>query len=1141
MKKNGGRHSVFLTLFLPLAGLVVAVAAVGGYQRIQTELDRMVAAEVSRVELGASELIAEMRVPSRHLMSLRREAPIREGIDNPTPTALRGMGDAFVSLLQRNSGYDQVCWVDEMGRERVRVDRTADDAAPLIVDDKMLQDKSGMPYFTEAIREEPGKITVSAFDLNVENDKIETPFKPTLRLSTPVADSSGRHRGILVVNVLGRTIIEHLIQVDRGRRDIMLLNRTGYWLLSPNADDQWGFMFGRDNGLGKRDPEAWAKISHADSGHFFNRDGLWVWKAVTPQSVFPTPEPREEPYWLVLSHLPENSVQNVYGAVWKPTVALGALAILIIAGLSWQIAIRSRARSEALLASAKAEAASAEKQRRIAELEAANETRAILTAIVEGSRDAIISKTLDGIISSWNPGAEALFGYRAEEAIGQPVTMLFPPGREQDENLLLERLRQGKGIAPFDTLRRRKDGTLVDVSVSISPIRDSTGRVSGASKIARDITRRKRSAIELERYRNHLEELVEERTRQIEEANERLRERDKFITTVTDNLPGIVGYWDRDLRCRFANRGYLEWFGLDNEKMIGITLESALGDEFTRSNRPIIDAALSGQPQQFERTIRKPSGELGHVLAHYIPDFDSQRVIGFFAVVSDVTPIKVAEIQLREMNEKLEEALAEAKMGSLVKSQFLANMSHEIRTPMNAVLGFLGLALGHELPATVHRQLVIAHNAAKSLLVLINDILDLSRMQSGNLGIEEILFDFPALLRDALAMFQIKARDANLGLRLHYSADLPRSFVGDPMRIRQIITNLVGNAVKFTQVGTVTVSVADAGEPGLIELSVTDTGIGMTAEQLDRIFKPFVQADSSTTRRFGGTGLGVSICKELAELMGGRIGVESQPGKGSTFHVVLRLLPASLIGPADDDAGRGDGDGDAADNPFQPKRRFRVLLAEDIGANATLAEILLAKQGHDVVTVRNGREAVDRMGEENFDVILMDVQMPVMDGLEASREIRRMKDAEKRSVPIIALTASVLAEQKNQCFEAGMTAFVAKPMDFEELFRTMEKVVPANRGAAVRDWEQPGRETRPSTDAREINIEASTALAELLTALEADDPMVVTPLLKRFAQELPPGTAGQLHDLVNEFEFEQARALVATIAASTSPPHEGMS
>lgn len=666
---------------------------------------------------------------------------------------------------------------------------------------------------------------------------------------------------------------------------------------------------------------------------------------------------------------------------------------------------------------------------------------AFLASIVASSDDAIMSKTLDGRITSWNPAAERLFGYSAEEAVGRPMTLIFPEGAEQEEASILERIGRGEFVNHFQTRRRRKDGSLVDVSVTISPILDPDGRIVGASKIARDITELKRGHEELQRHRDHLEDLVAARTAEIAEANRRLRDQQTFIATIADNIPVMVGYWDAGQRLQFGNKAYLERFGLTAATAYGRTIASVLGQTDYREKQPMIEAALSGETQFFEQSdTMEADGRVRYHQVHYIPDRREGQVRGLFVLITDITRLKQAEMRLLDANEQLADALEEARAADAAKSRFLANMSHEIRTPMNSVLGFLGLALEGDLPPSTRKQLAMAHSSAKSLLLLINDILDISKLQSGRIDLETVPFDLPVVLGGCLELFQIRAREKKLGLSLEYHPDLPRHFQGDPMRIRQIATNLIGNAIKFTEAGHVQVSVKPASRTGVIALAVTDTGIGMTAQQMDRIFNPFVQADSSTTRRFGGTGLGVSICRQLAEAMGGRIEVESVPDQGSVFRVLLPLPVADGVAPSDDAF--------TTDTRALSPRKFSILLVDDIEENIELGEARLKGQGHDVTCARSGQEALDLALSLPFDVILMDVHMPGISGLDATREIRRCESGGETRRTIIALTASVMPAEQGQCFAAGMDAFIGKPIDFSELFRLMEQTVPPDRGSA---------------------------------------------------------------------------------------------
>ncbi len=413
--------------------------------------------------------------------------------------------------------------------------------------------------------------------------------------------------------------------------------------------------------------------------------------------------------------------------------------------------------------------------------------------------------------------------------------------------------------------------------------------------------------------------------------------------------------------------------------------------------------------------------------------------------------LRQSEAETRELMAGLEAARLDAEAAARAKSQFLANMSHEIRTPMNSVLGFLELALEGDIPENHRENLKIAYASGKALLRLINDILDVSKLESGRMELEKRPFDLCGVVRDALKIFELKAGERGVDLTFRAHPDIPLHLVGDSDRLRQVIVNLVSNSLKFTEKGRISVAVNPGDPDGApkhfcpLHFRVSDTGIGIEKDRLEKIFDPFTQADSSTARRFGGTGLGTTISKKIVELMGGRIWVESEVGKGSTFHFTIQLEPAA---GEPEPIGRNREEAKA---PGAGNRRFRILLAEDIRENIRLAKIRLEQQGHVVIVARNGLEAVEAFQRDpEIDIILMDVHMPEMDGLEASRRIREGPNGE---VTIIALTASLLEEERKACREAGMDAVVGKPVDFKELFAEIERLVPRQRGEAKEMWE----------------------------------------------------------------------------------------
>jgi len=657
--------------------------------------------------------------------------------------------------------------------------------------------------------------------------------------------------------------------------------------------------------------------------------------------------------------------------------------------------------------------------------------RAHLAAIVDSSDDAILSKTLDGTILSWNRGAVALYGYSAEEIVGQPVSRLVPKDRPSEVEDILARLRAGDGVDHFETLRVRKDGTLVPVSLTISPVRDARGIIVAASTIARDITDRRR---------------VDE-------------------------------------------------------------LEAAR------------DSAL----------------EL-----------------------------------------------------SRLKSEFLAMMSHEIRTPMNGVIGMAGLLLDTELDPEQREYAETVCRSGEALLSIIGDILDFSKIEAGKLNVDSVDFDLRDVVEDVGALLAEQAQAKGLELATLVDPDVPTAVRGDPGLLRQILINLVGNAVKFTGAGEVVIHAGKAHETTEdvgVRVEVADTGIGISSEMRSALFEPFSQGDPSRTRAYGGTGLGLAISKRLVELMGGEIAVTSEPGVGTTFSFTLRLAkqadgtptppPADLTGLrvliVDDNAtsreilghqvtSRGMGKtlvagGPAAlellrsgtaqgevydvllidmdmpgmsglvlaqailDDPVlaavplilvrstalrgsapaaraagcsalltKPVRQSElfdaiatviaandvaastarhaisegkapkahiVLLAEDNAINQKVAAAMLTKLGYRADIVANGAEALEALSQKRYGAVLMDCMMPVMDGYAATTEIRRREKPTER-VPIIAVTAAAMADDREHCLAAGMDDYITKPVKLEDLAAVLKQwIAPADgKGAATHSGER---------------------------------------------------------------------------------------
>jgi PAS domain S-box-containing protein len=901
---------------------------------------------------------------------------------------------------------------------------------------------------------------------------------------------------------------------------------------------------------------------------------------------------------------------------------------------------------------------------------------ASLAAIVESSDDAIVGKTLDGIITSWNAAAERIFGYPADEAIGQPITLIIPEGRRHEETDIVSRIRAGERVQHFETIRRRKSGELITVSITVSPIRDVDGTIIGASKIARDITEHKRTeeqlrlaqeaaeiglwdvdlvndvlywdarckamfgispdvpvtmqdfyqglhpddreattaaylaaqdpekrsvydveyrtvgredgvvrwvaakgrgifdaegrcvrilgntiditqrkiaearqAVMLElsdlmrggetlgalqsacalmgryfgvsrvgyglldahedifrydvcwtdghvppllgefpahvfgekivarlsagktvvvddlfadavsdeaRTRQTASEVdtravlvvpflhgkrlrtivylnareprhwlpdevrfmqdVAERTRQLidrADAEAALAAREAEFRNMADSIDQMVWVARGDGGLEYCNRRWYEFTGLGpTQTGPDVWDHITHPDDRERARTRWNSAVETGDPFEIQYRLKRADGAYRWSLARATAVWERGRIARWYGTCTDIQ-------DLVDARQKAEEA-------NIAKSEFLANMSHEIRTPMNAIVGIANLlALSKPLTPRQEDFVRTLNVSAKSLLELINDLLDVARIEAQSIEFEAVPFSLDALIREVSSMMNVRVREKGLELRVEDDCARGRHFVGDPTRIRQIVLNLCSNAVKFTERGHVAIIVGcqPSDEPGVetVTLRVEDTGIGIAADKLNSIFDKFVQADSSITRRYGGTGLGLAITQTLAEALGGGITVESVVGQGSAFTVTLPLRVAEA---------------DRAPEPeVRPEvaaggERRAALLVEDHDPNVLVATSFLDAFGFDTDVAGNGLQAFEMAKQKAYDVVLMDVQMPGMNGFDATQLIRQYEKRQGRApVRIIGMTAHAMAGDRERCLAAGMDDYIAKPFE----------------------------------------------------------------------------------------------------------------
>lgn len=936
--------------------------------------------------------------------------------DWPAGERMERLEPALEAIIHSSSQILQIRYIDHRGEEILRFDRNASS-----ITQPELQNKKDRYYVREGLNRPAGSFYISKFDLNIEQGVVETPWKPTYRTTLRVQLGDGELDGILVINTLAKSVIESLTSDAEQGVEIFLVNEEGFWLEGPEIEDNWGFMFGRETGLSQHpdSPEDSSDLLNPEAGAEEGvSGGFWLSTPVKVDSI-PSFDVAVAERWFVLRHLQPSLIAP--SSFWIANPWLFSAAVILLSGLL------------------------------------------------------------------------------------------------------------------FYLLRQQR----------LQTVQEERTRVTHKLQ---------------EKNRNDLEAEVERRTRELEDAL-------SFIRAVTDRLPMVIGLWDKDLSCRFLNRCAVEMFGVDPDQSIGKPLGQIIGQEIFEASRPLYDTVLGGKEMSRKIKLVRHSDKnerLFHV--SYYPLEYHPGCIGILSVASDIT-------EENELSETLRQRTLEAEQASVAKSAFLANMSHEIRTPMNGVTGMLMLLQETRQSREQASFTEKALQAANSLMHLLNDILDISKLNANKMTLEHVTFSTEDLIEKLLDLFALEAERKGIRLEVQIDPAVPVSLLGDPARIGQILINLVGNAIKFTQKGRVNlaVSCSEQSLDGLrVEFSVKDTGIGMGAEQLERVFEEFSQADQSTSRRFGGSGLGLAIAQKLVRMMDGEVYAQSVPGEGSKFTVSLpmklssgvsryrdfekcettiflveanselvalcktyapswglqpRLLSPSCTtaeiaenvqaastdksvilvdgawlqtsefrhslfswleqAPTEDDARvlivvPASGASNSIEEfeaagavltprPMTPSKLYdliadrqipgieasvpldlpnqkdvaqlenlTVLVVDDVELNRFLAQQILQRWGVRVDCVASGAESVEAVELKNYDVVLMDVHMDGMSGLEATRQIKAAFTGTETQPVIAALSASAMEEDKKAAFDAGMDAYLTKPINPRDLYDLLE-------------------------------------------------------------------------------------------------------
>ncbi|MFV8830500.1 PAS domain S-box protein [Alkalihalobacterium sp. APHAB7] len=640
-------------------------------------------------------------------------------------------------------------------------------------------------------------------------------------------------------------------------------------------------------------------------------------------------------------------------------------------------------------------------------------------AILDSTNNLIITTNEEGIIQTFNKAAEQQLGYKAKEVIGKETPFLFHDKKELEPYITKHDINIEGAVQYFindllgckeeyirKVLYYRKDGSTFPVEIHITRLIDYNGHTIGLLGIGQDIS-------------------------EVKKAHQKIKEKDQLLSNIINTIPHPIFVKDAEGRYLLVNRATTELFNTPTEKIIGKKYADFHFAEKAEDVRTLEMQVLESGEAVYvqEQPIRHPvTGELRWYYQVKLPlqTSDGQRILG---IAMDITERKWFEEELKGLRDQ-------ALVASQAKSDFLAMVSHEIRTPMNAIIGMSDLLLETELNKEQHQYVTIFKHSAANLLRIINDVLDLSKVEAGHVSIVEEEFDLKKLAEEVIQVFSFEADKKGIQLRFNYDTSLPAVVVTDQARLRQIFTNLIGNAIKFTQGGQVCIKLKqkDLIEKNsfILECQVMDTGIGIPKDKIPTIFDQFTQVDTSTTRRFGGTGLGLTIVRSFIERMGGTIQVKSKVGKGSTFTFTLQLKRGHLE-KRDQEKQLREKDKDIS------IAGLRILLVEDSYDNQVLMKAFLKKEKVTMDIAENGLEAVQLFKETSYDFVFMDIQMPVMDGYEATRLMREWEVKQnKKRTPIVAFTAHALNKDKQKSYQSGCDGYLTKPVTKKQILETVD-------------------------------------------------------------------------------------------------------
>jgi len=1109
-----------LAIVLAATGMVVMQLYQREYTRLSEDFYRDMAV------VGANEartIEAEILRLRRDVLTMASVPVVQHYVAAKTTASASGEGadyweqyviEMFTAFMQVNPEFMQVrlIGVADDGREQVRLDRVGADVRVLA--NEQLQQKGNRVYFQQTLQREGGQTYLSPLNLNREFGQIEKPYRPTIRVATPLYTAQGEAFGIIVINVDVQYVLDDLAAQSRQSSGDEIVTyfaaEDGAWVIHPDAAKLFGTDLETGHFLNADQPQLYAlakkAMDHADTSLVSQQEipgvGL-VYLVLVPSSTL-----EDQRYLKLFQVLPQATLDAALRAsVWpvivfalalglglmvltllfvsrqmRPLGAIAAAAGRVAAGdYAVQLPVRRQTDELGRLSEAFGTLVDQVKTRE----RGLRDSHEFVDRILEGIAQGVAVVDQDGVIMRSNAALCRYFGYTEEELRGANIDILVPDDVRPRHPAMREKFTSNPYPRSFGQVRglrgRRKDGTEFPLELGLSVMQQGTDQYTIATVL--DITESIVHEDRIRQLNTGLEQRVAERTEELEEAQAHM----ELATDASE-----TGFWNLDLVTRQLdwNKWMYQLYDVD-PALSDAALMEAWRDRIHPEDKERVDAMWETaieSTKKFETEFRivLPDGTVRWVAAYasLISDSDGTpvRAIG---TNSDISEQKLSEAAIVAARDAAEQA-------SRAKGDFLANMSHEIRTPMNGIIGMTDLLLDTPLNEEQQARANAIRSSADALLTIINDILDFSKIEAGQLDFEPVPFNMEMLLADLASSLALRAHEKGLELicPAHVLSPAASHFVADPGRIRQILFNLIGNAIKFTAKGEVSVSFRNeemSAERAMVRFEIRDTGIGVSPEQQLRLFQRFTQADSSTTRNFGGTGLGLAICRQLVQLMGGEIGLHSTPGEGSTFWFTLNLQRAPT--PA------------TAYSPGTPPESRRVLVVDDNPHSRDLQAELLQHWGVDFAMAPSGAEALQLLADgmqsgQSFQVAVVDMHMPGMDGLELEQAIHA--DPHLRDIRVTLVRSPGLTPNIDADAVAATTTFLDKPLNQSQFYDALRDQLGLNQRQRPEQTKTGGHTDRARFSGRALVVEDNVT-----------NQLVARGLLERFGLDVEVANDGQ--------------------------------